>query len=68
MIKKLMKSTLKKSLLLAFKMYLLPSIMALHAKNINVDRIALINFLTGWTIIGWVILCIYVIDHTEIYD
>lgn len=67
-INKLVKKSSKSIILFLSKMYFLPSIVALYAKHPKVEKIGILNTFFGWTIIGWIILCIYALDQFEIHD
>jgi len=41
-------------ILLAFPLYFLPSIIAASRKHPNVGGIIVLNFLLGWTFLGWI--------------
>lgn len=44
---------------LALFLYFLPTIIAITRKHINVLSIFILNLLTGWTFVGWVIAIVW---------
>ena len=44
---------------LALFIYFLPTIIAIARKHINVLAIFVLNLLTGWTFIGWIISIVW---------
>jgi hypothetical protein len=44
-----------------FVMYFLPSIIALARSKRDIVGIVLLNFLLGWTIIGWVVALVWAV-------
>lgn len=49
------------ALLLAFAAvgYLLPAIIAKRGKHPEAAHIALLNFVTGWTVVGWIVALVW---------
>lgn len=66
--KKLLKKLMRKLILILLKIYFLPAIIALKSEHEKVERIAAINMIVGWTIIGWLLLCVYAIDQVKVYE
>ena len=52
-----------------FVMYFLPSIVALARNKRDVLAILLLNFLLGWTLIGWIVALIWALktDTVVVY-
>jgi hypothetical protein len=44
-----------------FVMYFLPSIIAFARSKRDISGIILLNFLLGWTVIGWVIALVWAV-------
>jgi ABC-type transport system involved in cytochrome c biogenesis permease component len=43
--------------------YLLPTLVALFRKKQNTVAIAALNFLLGWTFLGWVVALVWALTH-----
>ena len=46
-------------LLIAVPFYVLPTIIALHRRNTDKKAIIVLNLLSGWTMVGWIITFIW---------
>ena len=46
-------------LLIVVPFYFLPTIIALNRRNLNMKAIIVLNFLSGWTIVGWIITFVW---------
>lgn len=44
-----------------FVMYFLPSIIALAKSKRDITAIVLLNFILGWTMIGWVVALVWAV-------
>jgi hypothetical protein len=45
--------------LFVFAAYLFPAIVAALRRHKNQNAIAVLNFLTGWTVLGWVVAIVW---------
>lgn len=52
-------------LILILLIYFLPSITAYSRKHKNTEAILALNFLTGWTLVGWVISLVWSLTKQE---
>ena len=46
-------------LLFLFAMYWLPTIIAVARQTHSALGVAMVNFLTGWTVIGWIVALVW---------
>jgi hypothetical protein len=46
--------------------YFLPTIIAILRKKTNVAAILLINFLLGWTVVGWIIALVWAVSTERV--
>lgn len=49
-------------LLIAFPVYFLPSIIAGYRRKSNVSAIIMLNLFLGWTVLGWIISCVWALS------
>ena|SRR5271170_2418301 len=47
-------------------LYFLPTIIAISRKKTNVVAIVLINFLLGWTVVGWIIALVWAVSTERV--
>lgn len=45
--------------ILAFMIYLLPTLIAAHRSHGNMNSICILNLALGWTLLGWLIALIW---------
>lgn len=50
-------------LLIFLSFYFLPSFIAYNRENKNVLAITVLNLLTGWTLIGWVLALVWALKN-----
>jgi hypothetical protein len=53
-------------LLFLFVPYFLPTIIAIARKKTNVGPILLVNFLLGWTVVGWIIALVWAVSTERV--
>jgi hypothetical protein len=53
-------------LLILFVPYFLPTIIAVARKKTNVAAIVLVNFLLGWTVVGWIIALVWAVSTERV--
>lgn len=51
--------------LLLIGLYLLPTIIANYNNHINITAIVLVNLLSGWTFIGWLVALIWAVSKSN---
>jgi hypothetical protein len=51
--------------LLGLAMYFVPTIIAITRHHINALAIFIVNFLTGWTAIGWIVALVWSVKRKE---
>jgi len=52
--------------LILFVPYFLPTIIAILRKKTNVAAILLINFLLGWTVVGWIVALVWAVSTERV--
>jgi hypothetical protein len=45
--------------------YVFPALVGLLRRRSNLDRIVLVNFLLGWTVIGWLVALAWAVEEEQ---
>jgi hypothetical protein len=53
-------------MLVLFAPYFLPTIIAILRKKTNVPAILLVNFLLGWTVVGWIVALVWAVSTERV--
>jgi hypothetical protein len=51
--------------ILGLGMYFLPTILAVTRHHVNALAIFIVNFLTGWSLVGWVVALVWSVKKKE---
>jgi T4 superinfection immunity protein len=52
-------------LIVGFCFYFLPTFVAYFSKHLNLGAVFALNFLLGWTVIGWVAALVWAMMRTQ---